>query len=57
MQAPNDGYLSSLDYASRAVHFFEDWINISYPQPKLEFISVDDLPADAFNSWGLSRIR
>ncbi|CAI4231692.1 unnamed protein product [Auanema sp. JU1783] len=46
-----------LDTAIRALEYFEDYFNISYPLDKMDLLAVDDFGEGAMENWGLVIFR
>lgn len=47
----------SLDFAVKALSFYESYFNISYPLSKLDMITVADFSFGAMENWGLITYR
>ena len=47
----------SLDIATRAIDFFENYFNVPYPLKKSDHIAVPDFSAGAMENWGLITYR
>ncbi|XP_075986441.1 aminopeptidase N-like [Anticarsia gemmatalis] len=58
--ARNDA-LDQTTYASvtgpKALTYFEEWFNVSYPLPKQDMIAIPDFAAGAMENWGLITYR
>lgn len=46
-----------LDTTIRALEFFEDYFNISYPLDKIDLLALDDFSEGAMENWGLVTFR
>lgn len=47
----------SLEIASRALEWFNNWFDIAYPLNKLDLVAVPDFAAGAMENWGLIIFR
>lgn len=58
--ARNDA-IDQTSYASitgpKALSYFEEWFNVSYPLPKQDMIAIPDFAAGAMENWGLITYR
>ncbi|XP_047036095.1 aminopeptidase N-like isoform X1 [Helicoverpa zea] len=58
--ARNDA-MDQTAYASitgpKALSYFEEWFNVSYPLPKQDMIAIPDFAAGAMENWGLITYR
>uniref|UniRef100_A0A2A4JS21 Aminopeptidase n=1 Tax=Heliothis virescens TaxID=7102 RepID=A0A2A4JS21_HELVI len=58
--ARNDA-MDQTAYASitgpKALTYFEEWFNVSYPLPKQDMIAIPDFAAGAMENWGLITYR
>ncbi|CAJ0593765.1 unnamed protein product [Cylicocyclus nassatus] len=46
-----------LDTAVRALEYFENYFNISYPLDKMDLLALDDFSEGAMENWGLVTFR
>ncbi|CAJ0920566.1 unnamed protein product, partial [Mesorhabditis belari] len=46
-----------LDVATKALEYFEDYFNISYPLDKVDLLALDDFAEGAMENWGLITFR
>ena len=46
-----------LDVAARALMFYTEYFNVSYPLPKMDLIALADFGAGAMENWGLVTYR
>jgi tricorn protease interacting factor F2/3 len=46
-----------LEYAKKAVEFYQDYFGIDYPLPKIDLIAVPDFAAGAMENWGAITFR
>ncbi|XP_019765505.2 endoplasmic reticulum aminopeptidase 1 isoform X4 [Dendroctonus ponderosae] len=47
----------TLDTATSALGYFEDFFGVPYPLPKLDLVSIPNLSKDAMENWGLITYR
>ena len=47
----------ALDVAAKALMFYTEYFNISYPLPKMDLIALADFGAGAMENWGLVTYR
>ncbi|PAV83375.1 hypothetical protein WR25_16113 [Diploscapter pachys] len=59
--APEDSIVGqaefALDTTVRALEYFENYFNISYPLDKLDVIALDDMSEGAMENWGMVTFR
>ncbi|KAH9512314.1 hypothetical protein Btru_039144 [Bulinus truncatus] len=49
----NESTEFALDFGTKALVYYEEFFNISFPLPKQDIIAVPDFPAGAMENWGL----
>jgi tricorn protease interacting factor F2/3 len=47
----------AMDYAKKAVRFYEDYFGIEYQLPKLDLLAIPDFAAGAMENWGAIAFR
>jgi tricorn protease interacting factor F2/3 len=47
----------ALQFTADALHFFEQYTNVSYPLPKLDLLAIPDFAAGAMENWGAITFR
>lgn len=47
----------ALNIGPKALKFFEEFFNISFPLPKIDMIAVPDFSSGAMENWGLITYR
>jgi hypothetical protein len=47
----------ALDLAWKSIDYFEDYINVSYPLPRLQLACIPDFELGAMENWGLVTFR